>query len=369
MYGDVSVRRSDLGDIIVKRPVVFISSTAEDLKATGYRAAAREAALAAGFYPEMQEYWAAGGNPPLKTCLATVSTAHVLVVIVAYRFGWVPPDQPKKDPKEQRSITWLECAEAESDGKDILVFLVDKEYQWPPESREEYELVLAVQQGKSTPELLGEIQWRVNRLNDFKAWLNTRTRVTYTTPADLQRRIESALLQWSNKHELRCRKHGGSRTARLEDTTDAGLDAEIRSYLAKADSLYANLPVAGFVTQLKVPIDIADIYIPLRALVDLRGVNEDPFADAADAEKCLRGSEMNLEISLPRGFEECSRRKRRGLVVLGDPGAGKTTHMKRLLLWCARKGPASMGLPEGMVPVFLPLRDLPRVDCGLEDFI
>jgi formylglycine-generating enzyme required for sulfatase activity len=353
----------------VNRPVVFLSSTAEDLESTGYRAAARDAALAAGFYPEMQEYWAAKDNPPLTECLTKVVAADVLVVVVAYRFGWVPPDQPEKDPKKLKSITWLECEKAKADGKDALAFLVDKDYQWPQELREEYELILAFQENRLAPELQAAVRWRVNRMEDFKAWLNTRMRVTFTTPEDLQRKVESALLQWRNEHGSRWRRREVSRASRPKDGTEASLEAEIRSYLAKADSLYANLPVAGFVTQLKVPIDIADIYIPLRALVDLRGVSEEPFADAADAEKCLRGGGMNLEISLPAGFEQCDSRKRRGIVVLGDPGAGKTTHMKRLLLWCARNGPQSIGLPEGMVPVFLALRDLSHVERGLEDFL
>jgi hypothetical protein len=35
---------------------------------------------------------------------------------------------------------------------------------------------------------------------------------------------------------------------------------------------HATLPVAGFVKQLKVNIDIEDIYVPLHAVVDLRGI-------------------------------------------------------------------------------------------------
>ena len=48
------------------KPVVFISSTCEDLGKTGHRDAARDAAIGAGFYPEMKEYWEAKDNPPLN---------------------------------------------------------------------------------------------------------------------------------------------------------------------------------------------------------------------------------------------------------------------------------------------------------------
>jgi hypothetical protein len=144
---------------------------------------------------------------------------------------------------------------------------------------------------------------------------------------------------------------------------------EISAYCQKAESLHATLPVAGFVTQLKVPIDIEDIYVPLRAMLDLRGVAEKTFADAAHAKKCLRGSNADLEISLPEAFRQCEARGRRGMVVLGDPGSGKTTHMKRLLLWCLRNGPETLGLPAGMLPVFLPLRELKNLDQGLDAFI
>src|SRR5664279_3125686 len=62
---------------------VFISSTNEDLK-PHYRAAARDAALEAGFYPTMQEYFVASGeHPPLAACLKKLADADVIVVIVA----------------------------------------------------------------------------------------------------------------------------------------------------------------------------------------------------------------------------------------------------------------------------------------------
>ncbi|MEW6669350.1 MAG: SUMF1/EgtB/PvdO family nonheme iron enzyme [Thermodesulfobacteriota bacterium] len=58
-----------------------------------------------------------------------------------------------------------------------------------------------------------------------------------------------------------------------------------------------------------------------------------------------------------------------GKLGLGDPGAGKTTHLKRLLLSCLCKGAETIGLPEHMLPVFLPLRDLRDLKHGLDRFI
>lgn len=123
-------------------PIVFVSSTAEDL--TRQRAAARDAAIPADCLPRMMEYLAASGDkPPLEACLAKVSEADVLVVLVAHRHGWVPPDQPDGGHK---SITWLECERAVAEGKEVLAFLIEDTHPWPEDEREEYPLTVAVPQ-------------------------------------------------------------------------------------------------------------------------------------------------------------------------------------------------------------------------------
>ena len=132
-------------------PVVFISSTSEDLKP--HRKAVRDAALAAGFHPRMMEYFPAGGNPPLDECLARVSgsrheaPARLLIALVAHRYGWVPEGR-------DLSITWLECREAVEKGLDILAFLVDEKAEWPDKLKEEHRIAEAVTQGTAIPELL-----------------------------------------------------------------------------------------------------------------------------------------------------------------------------------------------------------------------
>ena len=184
-------------------PVVFISSTSEDLK--DYREKARDAALLAGFMPRMMEYFAASGsNPPLRACLEKVSgspiepPADVLVLIVAHRYGWVPRDQSGSGRK---SITWLECEQAQRNGCEVLAFMVDKDHPWPDSLREEHQIAREAGKGTGTPELLAEVQSNVTCLKQFKQWIDDlASRATFTTPDSLHGQVVAALNEWRRRH-------------------------------------------------------------------------------------------------------------------------------------------------------------------------
>ncbi len=188
---------------LLRTPIVFISSTSEDLKE--YRTQAEKAALKAGYLPRMMEYFAASGaHPPLEACLAKIAGSEteppvdVLVVIVAHRYGWVPPDQPGA---ERKSITWLECEKAKENGKEVLAFLVDEKHDWNPDRREETRVSQAIREGKATAELLAEVQENTARLVRFKAWLDSQgIRATFTTPESLHAGVIAALYDWRNRH-------------------------------------------------------------------------------------------------------------------------------------------------------------------------
>jgi len=105
----------------VTRPVVFISSTSKDLMQ--HREAAAKAARRAGFFDvKMEDFEAQSEKLPYNKCMQKVRECDVMVVIVAHRYGWVPPDQPGILAK---SITWLECEEILRVGKEVLAFVVD----------------------------------------------------------------------------------------------------------------------------------------------------------------------------------------------------------------------------------------------------
>lgn len=175
---------------------VFISSTAEDL--IPYREAARDAVLEVGLRPEMMEYFAASGGPPLAECLARVTPCDVIVVLTAGRYGWVPPEQVDQQAK---SITWLECEHAARLGRELLVFIHDPEAPWPIEHTEAFRLTDAVNRGRFRAELPAEVERNVEKLAEFQRWLeNGRTRATFTTPEDLRARVILSLYRWLDRN-------------------------------------------------------------------------------------------------------------------------------------------------------------------------
>lgn len=180
-----SVRISDrLGGAMTRVPIVFISSTSDDLK--DHREQAARAALASGFYPLMMEYFpAAGHRPTLAACLEEVDKAEVVVVLVAHRYGWVPDDPSNRDAK---SITWLECHRAWNvTGKEVLAFLVEPNCDWPVELREDYRLI----EDKNLPtrkynQVRTEVKRNEEKLDQFKKQLSGYLRATFTDAASVR---------------------------------------------------------------------------------------------------------------------------------------------------------------------------------------
>jgi hypothetical protein len=121
----------------------------------------------------------------LAECLKKVSgspaerPADVVVLIVAHRCGWIPENQPGPD---QKSITWLECEEAQKNGKEVLAFIVEENHPWPPD-------------------MIEQDQGKVDCLNRFKKWIGDLVhRRRFTTPDSLCSEVLAALHDWEKRH-------------------------------------------------------------------------------------------------------------------------------------------------------------------------
>lgn len=313
-------------------PVVFISSTVEDLEE--YRGRARDAALKLKSRPEMSENWPAAGAFSLEACQKRVAQADVVVVIVAHRYGWVP-EIPGNT--EKRSVTWLECIQAEKRGKEILAFLVDPKAQWPAERKEEQRLAQAAVEGGLDQRLIREVTQNLRLLPEFKKWLSLRVRAKFKTPSDLYGEVIAALTDWLREHP------------------EFGIEPERGDparYLNKLYSETSHIDIRGLQVgsgkAMRFPIE--DLYIPLRSTVSMR-----------QKKGKGAGSGIKEQVSLDRALRE------RCLVILGDPGAGKTTFlwraahfMCRAVLDTDKEALARLGQKTALFPVYLRLPDLHR---------
>ncbi|MEO0481920.1 MAG: SUMF1/EgtB/PvdO family nonheme iron enzyme [Planctomycetota bacterium] len=146
----------------------------------------------------------------------------------------------------------------------------------------------------------------------------------------------------------------------------AAKGVELETYRRQVQRAHSELSLVGFprTEQFQVPIRLEELYVPLDATADLRRERDQRFATSKDLDEGdLR--EGLVDLQLIDAFRRAQRHgKRRGVVILGDPGAGKTTHMRRLALGVVdpRLGPKALGMPDDVLPVFLPLRHLVAAD-------
>ena len=106
---------------------IYLSSTYQDL--AEHRAAVDQTLRQMGHDVIGMEQYVAEGAKPLARCLDDVALADLYVVIVGWRYGYAPKDQP---PPGGLSITELEYRHAMKVGRPVLAFLLDPESPWPP---------------------------------------------------------------------------------------------------------------------------------------------------------------------------------------------------------------------------------------------
>src|SRR5580658_165454 len=302
-------------------PVVFISSTSEDLK--DHREMAAQAAQASGFSPRWMEYFPASGRlPALQACMEKVDEAEVVVVLVAHRYGWAPDDPSNPDRK---SITWLECDRARlANGKELLAFLVDEKAAWPPELREDYRLV----KERKKPGIGEEVDRNEKKLEEFKRQLSGYFRASFTSAASVRPLVSEALADWRRRHQ---------------PATVAAAPQDPDTYLAALEDRTRQIRITGLSTKRAEPyvFRIDEIYIPLTTPAGQEiSRRATPGAD--------RGANQESRIALEQTLSQ------RRAVLIGDPGSGKSTFLRRTAFELCR---ALRGTCPADAPPFLPQGD------------
>ena len=284
-----------------------------------HREAAAKAARQAGFFDvKMEDFEAQSEKLPYNKCMQKVRECDVMVVIVAHRYGWVPPDQPGILAK---SITWLECEEILRVGKEVLAFVVDADYKWPPELKESYRYTEEGEKEALTPEVAAEIGRNVRKLGEFKTWLaKPLTHRVFTHADGLAFEVQGQLNNWLDRHP------------KFRVAAESAAHIDPAEYLRQLREQARWIDIRGLQVGVgkayRFPID--DLYIPLTTSGGERGA-------------------VPLEEAL-NSFR---------LVIEGDPGAGKTTFLRRIAYeMCRDDGKSTLAMPSLGFPVYIRIGDL-----------
>jgi formylglycine-generating enzyme required for sulfatase activity len=147
----------------------------------------------------------------------------------------------------------------------------------------------------------------------------------------------------------------GSEQAGAPSRVLPSLPDSIKYYLDRLAEQTKHLTLMGMGRSLQVDLPIDEAYVPLKTTMT-RSLEQREMGRFREGQ-----AEYEELVDLSDMFRKAEELKLRGVILLGEPGSGKTTGAKQLA-WrlASRQGlPEDLGLPSGITPTYLRFRDLP----------
>ncbi len=275
---------------------IFLSSTSKDLQA--YRAEVAQAINALpGFECEQMENWGAVNAAPADYDAAKVAECDLVVLLIGAIYGECPSGSEK-------SFTELECEKAVELDKPRIAFVAS---------------------GKFKPDLELMDSLPADDLAKRKAFKECvrqeRIWAEFTDPHQLANQVTQAILKWQ------------------EEMRQAALD----KFLNHTIETNSEISLRGVMqTERQVAVKLDEVYVSLKTE---REVHRSSFQSIERLPPYITGADFEESVPIPgsrvRWAERAETRtekvdlaeavrEHRRIVILGDPGAGKTTLMRFL---------------------------------------
>ncbi|WIM94536.1 HEAT repeat domain-containing protein [Actinoplanes oblitus] len=329
------------------RPRVYLSSTVSDLREC--RAEIRVALQQMGLDEAIMGAYAEQEDRPLDRCLADLCSADLYIGVQAWRYGPIPDGQ-------ERSVTELEYEAAGEAGLTRLIFVLDAEAHWAPALMDLHaigpvtEFRERLQREHSCVQFSSASDLRAKASEAVAVWLRSRS-VSWQSP------YPSAVGEW-NAYAARLIQQ--YRRLDLEALTppdrDENLQIALRDVFVEPD-VREEIPTAELPKEIQRRLEVAaETDIP-----DLpRGLDRALLEQMRDSRRKGRARPA---------FEALTAPVTRTCVVLGDPGAGKSTLARYLVLALAEgrtEGPLQH--LAGWRPILIELRDYAVNSAEYETF-
>ncbi len=251
---------------------VYVSSTFADLR--DYREAVRLAIRRLGHEDVAMEYYVAEDVRPVEKCLADVRSADLYIVIMAWRYGFIPSG-------DEKSITEQEYRAALDADVPCLAFVLSDEHPWPPK---------LIERSPGVDEFRTEL-------------LQSRIAGLFTSKDDLARQVGEGIQSWERK----------------DGTVETSADWDAYRHAVVEKYRYVRLSViAGAQHDKMARIPLLAVFVPQQ----LRAGR--PNYDLPDEEGA--GGPALAEDSIAVVGRESKQ------VILGGPGSGKSTLFQASLL-------------------------------------
>ncbi|WP_422772741.1 HEAT repeat domain-containing protein [Plantactinospora sp. WMMC1484] len=291
---------------------VYVSATFRDLQEC--RAAVQLALRRLRVEDVAMESYVAEDRRPLERCLADVAECDVYVGIFAWRYGFVPAGY-------DRSITELEYREALTGGKPCLIFLLDEEAPWPRSF---------VDRGADA-----------DKIEALRAELADRHMCSaFRDPADLAAMVTAAVANYLT--DTGVPTGGGMQTL--------GRDA-LKQYLLRLRQHYGVLDLDAVTpeqTEDYLGIQLTSVFVEqwvredpppaelprewLRRMQSEGRIGTEDVPEEVDPRELVQLHESYRAKPLQRLFDVLGAPDQRAVVLLGDPGSGKSTAARYVTL-------------------------------------